>query len=55
MCVKSAGMAISKGWGASMAQTAMLVGSLGYAVGTAAGMAVARMTNPGGLGALPVA
>lgn len=35
---------MSKGW-TSLAQTSMLVGSLGYAVGTAAGMAVARATG----------
>lgn len=36
-------MAQTRGWG-SLAQTAMLVGSLGYAVGTLAGMAVSKMT-----------
>lgn len=36
----AAAMANSRGWPA-MAQTAMLTGSLGYAVGTAAGLAVA--------------
>ncbi len=35
---------MSKGWG-SLAQTAMMVGSLGYAVGTAAGLLVARLTG----------
>ena len=44
-CRTFLGMAMSKGWGASMAQTAMLVGSLGYAVGTAAGMVVAKVTS----------
>lgn len=36
----SAAMALSKGWGLKAAQASMLVGGLGYAVGTAAGIAV---------------
>jgi len=40
----SAAMAASKKWGA-LVQPGMLVGSLGYALGTAAGLAVARMAG----------
>jgi uncharacterized membrane protein len=44
MCSHSAGMAMSRGWHA-LAQPAMLSGSLGYAVGTAAGLAVAKLAG----------
>jgi hypothetical protein len=37
-------MAMSRGWH-TLAQPAMLSGSLGYAVGTAAGLAVARLAG----------
>ncbi|GAX78081.1 hypothetical protein CEUSTIGMA_g5523.t1 [Chlamydomonas eustigma] len=41
----AASMALSRGWGTSMSQTAMLVGSLGYAVGTSAGLLVGKATS----------
>jgi len=42
----SAGMAASKGWH-GMVQPAMMCGSLGYAVGTSAGLMVARFVGLG--------